>query len=593
MMVSYPVTLDGQGYLLDLSTYKKHSAPTFAQKTRSGDPTYSDLLDHGALALESWYGGVEQVDYDPAHPDRSQLLRSLDPSNGGLTLGPKLTTRYQPGGGVNEFWSVTPYGTKLFVTRADGQEVYESADGIAWALSYNSGETALRQACTWFDRLAVVSGGSGKVFTYDGAAWALFSTTGAASLQCCADAITLGADPLWVGGKDAAAPFARLYSISTAGAATNVAYIYPYHQVDAICVHGNLIYYAARTTSGAIRGTVRYYDGSVHKVIANLADNAVTAMCSYRNDLYAASYTQGLIWRVDPSGLTRVFAIPTVTGIGGSHSYALPIYGMTVHNDRLYVSTADAGGIGAYQFDGNGWSAPIAGGLGTEARGLGSFASSLFQLTKSVAGARVFQADPANAQSPGTLITPWYDANLASLSKAGLRVTLRHSALAANEAIQVEYALDDASAYTVLGTSNTLASTSKVLTFSSVTFTRIRFRVQLSVVTTTAAPSLKALLFEYDLANTEGLRRQWEFEALFEGTGELPLITQDQAPEPLTGVQLSAAAWVTRAKTSTVNFLDLDGVTYSVHVKDLEEKASQESQRRGYQTRGKFTLVEA
>jgi hypothetical protein len=127
---------------------------------------------------------------------------------------------------------------------------------------------------------------------------------------------------------------------------------------------------------------------------------------------------------------------------------------------------------------------------------------------------------------------------------------------------------------------------------ASTTGRQIAFRITLAG---TAGASTSPILYELTLRYVPrpAVTREWELAVVLEGTAELPMITLDEAPEPLTGVQLAAALWTAAGQADPVTFVDLDGVSYQVYVDDLREEMGKISQRRGYQRLGLVKLVEA
>jgi hypothetical protein len=190
-----------------------------------------------------------------------------------------------------------------------------------------------------------------------------------------------------------------------------------------------------------------------------------------------------------------------------------------------------------------------------------------------------------------TLETPLFGANLQGDAKGFRSATVNHAALASGQSVELQYRLEDAGSWTSLGSSSTVGDTSKTFTFSNGVSGKLAALRVLLTATSSATPVVYSVLVRY--VPLPPTKRRWTFEALFEGTAELPLITIDGAPSSQTGATIAASTWAVKTGSQPVTFTDLDGSSYATWFLDLEEVEAQRSQRRGYSTRGKVTLLEA
>ncbi|MGE3912763.1 MAG: hypothetical protein AB7K36_25625, partial [Chloroflexota bacterium] len=179
------------------------------------------------------------------------------------------------------------------------------------------------------------------------------------------------------------------------------------------------------------------------------------------------------------------------------------------------------------------------------------------------------------------------------ISKLFKSVTMVTAALASSQAVQVEYRLEDTGSWVSLGTLSTVGATTATFSFAAnITGRQISLRLTL---TCSPGGSTTPIVHEVALRYVPrpSLAREWELAVVLEGTPELPLITLDNGPEPLTGAQLTSALWTAAGVTGPVTLVDLDGASYPVYVQDVREEMGKISQRRGYQRLGLVRLVEA
>lgn len=599
----YDVILDGQGYMIDLESYRGQDPSQFAPKTRVGDAGFGDLARGSSWAQSAWGGGFGFLEWDVQHQDRFADGSSIDPSYGDVRCGRPLASVL-----AADIYAFAYYKGSLYGITTGDDKVYTSTDGISWSQSVDlstaaigSTATSLRSIWTHAQYLLVGSGSGGQIFSFDGTTWALYltipnATAIRAGAQVAFTNLNVAYSYVSAADVDGTVPT----PVATLGASTlfpvqnatlvGGTLIASYQYIDAILQVGGTTYVAAVSETNSVSGALFALTGTTASptvtLVQKLPDNAISSFFVYHGDVLAGSRTGGIIWKVTESGLEQVFQLPELAMPGTPPAYTEPIRGMASNRDRLYVPFTDLVGPSIYQFDGVGWVRFATGGSGAP-RSVAAFNDALLLATATA----VYRA-AATYQTGGTLITPWFDADLASIEKPLARAVITHAPLATGQSIAVDYALDDATGWTALGTSSTVgASTATFLFPTAIKGRRIRFRFTLALTTNTATPKLRSVVMDYRLA--PDLKKEWQFQALLQGSAQYPLIRADDSDEPLTGGQLSDALWASRAKKQALAFTDIDGEARTVWFEGLTEEVDREFIRARQATRGIVRLVEA
>src|SRR4030095_5313266 len=175
---AYHVVLDGQGYIIDPTSYRHRPASRFAAKTRTGAPGVSDFIHGSAWAQTGWEEGVYNAsgDWDPQHPSRARDASAVDGSFADLRLGRQMTQVFATG-----IYQVAYFHGALYGIGEAGSTLYRSTNGTTWTAAI---DLATVSACSSLRALAVVPGaitggppaaspliparGNVKVFAFDG-----------------------------------------------------------------------------------------------------------------------------------------------------------------------------------------------------------------------------------------------------------------------------------------------------------------------------------------------------------------------------------------------------------------------------------------
>lgn len=582
----YHVTLGGRGLILNLEAYEKRPAVSFAQKLASGDRTYDDLTHDQVLIQSSWSGGDGQLVRDLAQPERYRSGQGLDGAQpGALRLSKALATSYaSPETGLR---ALVAFRGKLYAGAEASGKIYQF-DGSTWSLSTDLGGVAgITTLVEYNGRLYAANASNGSVASTDGVTWSspTFTVSGASGIYALAVLPVSGALRLYLVADEVlnVTTAARVYYWDgSALSAEQFALLERWCRAAAVL--GSRLYLFGAETQGQVHGAI-YSLGATWGLDRQLPDNYVTAAVPFGSELYLGMAAGGEIYRYDGTALQFVRALATSGPLRGLFPFAGALWVSAHHVDL---------GVHAYRFDAlspsGAWSIPHYGGAGTAALGLAAYQGTLFLGSRAAANAAIHKVDTAYRAS-GVLESSLFDARLPSVDKVFRTLTLTHAPLATGHAVEAQYRLEDAGAWISLGASSAAGATWAVFSFPGAVVGRvIAFRVLLSTTDTATTPTLYDLALRYVLAPEA--RREWELEALLEGTAELPLLRLDGTPEPLTGAQLSADLWAKLAARSPLTFQDLDGTTCTVWLADLRERVSQLSQRTGSQTVARLRLLE-
>jgi hypothetical protein len=597
-MTVYHLTLNGQGYLVDLASYRKQAGEQFAGKQASGNRLYADLKDVAVWAQTDWRGGRGYRRWDESRPSRWQAGSGLDTlGEGQLQSGPSASpvTAWNPSPAAGLVRGFVTYRSGLFWATAVGGTLYlyrVETEGVAPASYSAAGPTAAGGLAAYKDAVWLGSGSDGKLYKFDASAGTFgLATTiaGAQGIPAMAVYVPSGTTRLLYLGVQFDAG-AQVYSWDGTTATSLIALegATPEH----LFAFDGKLYVAAADAGG--NGLLYSYDGTNWRLVATLAENWVQSGAAFGPLYYLGSGRDNRIWQFNGRDLVEV--------LGGYSPHGSRVRGLLAFGGRLYAGLAWSDGfrtVVASQ-DGTAWhelrpaglAAAGSGGLGV--RHLGALNGTLYLAEElaSGTGAKVYKLGLGTSfNATGTLETVRFDAGLPSVDKAWRRLTVTHSPLGAGQSVAVAYRLDGAAAWTSLLSNSAAGATTSTATFAHGTSGReIELQLTLGSGGSTTVV-VKSVLVEYALV--PDVRREWQFDVLLEGTASAPLRTLDGQPEPLTGAQLSAALWAARGTKGTLAFTDLDGGSYRVYFGDLREGVAKLPHRDGWQTWARVTLVEA
>ena len=589
----YHVTLNGQGYVIDLDAYVRRSSEPFALKRAQGARSYGDLRGPEQIVhLTDWSGGEGQVQQDQVGPSRYRAGDGIDVWSvpGGVRLGPELVPRVNPGS--NESGALGIFNGNLIVGDAVGN-VYRF-DGTAVSLIGNVGG-AVRSIETFLGKLYVGCEGSGAVAEIT-PAWVMtaakFTVTGSpAGVYSMRTFYRQTAQYLYVLGAANSPGGVGTVQWWDGTALSPIQYDFEQVFPLASAVLGNRLYFFVADLLAHRLGIYSVDDsgsGGVYRHHLTLDGLFAWEAVVYQGAIYVLGSPDGRIFKWDGSTLTQVYQLATLAA-----PYAGTLFGAAQWQGALWIGILDgAGGLGLLRYDGTSWSRPVTGLTGAALRKLQVFNGQLYAASTR-AGVGTVYGTTGGVRPTGTLETSLIDGGLPSVPKVLRSVTLVHSALASGQSILLQHRSEDTGAWVSLGSSSAIGATTATFPLGGVAASRqMAFRLVLTGPGGGGGtPVVYDVLARYGLAPSA--LREWELAIVLEGTPELPLLRLDGSAEPLTGQQLSSALWTAKGAGVPVPFVDLDGTNRLVWLDDLREEMARRSQWKGYQTVGKVRLVEA
>jgi hypothetical protein len=596
------VTLNGQGYVLDLDRYVKRIREPFVARQsqqHQGSIEVGDLRGpEQVLVISDWSGGEGAVQHEQAIGSgqagqyRTGVAVDGYSQPGALRLGPQ--SQAVSAGALNHFGLMKSYAGKLYVSA-------NNVSGVPNIFVWDGATIPSSLVCAagrfpasmevFLNRLYVGNSGDGTVAYFDGTTWTAVKFTLAAGVaRAMATHYRQAAQYLYIaaagGGVNGAC---RL--VYWDGSSLSLGQFDLEEPACDVMVtwRQRLWIFSADSTRrlGAIYSVDDGGSGGTWRTHRKLEGSSFTAGCTFGDAAYVGCALDGEIYRWDGDDLTLMLRLATRDA-----GYGASILGMAAWAGALWVAIQDgAGGTGLLRYDGASWSRPVRSILGSTPGYLAEYAGALHYTTSQTSAATFGRAAALSFAGSGVLESGLINCGLPGVAKLMKSVTIVTSAVAASQSIQVEYRLEDTGGWTSLGTLNALNATTATYAFAANTTGRqIAFRLTLSGPGA-SSPVLYELSLRY--VPRPALAREWELAVALDGTPELPLVTLDGTGEPLTGAQLTQLLWTAAGVAGPVTLVDLDGTSYPVYVQDVREEIGKISQRRGYQRLGLVKLVEA
>lgn len=573
----YHVLLGGQGFLLDpVDGYTVRALPQVVldplpgsggSRRLSTDPFYERVQRQRRFGAGE---GVARFD-DPARPDGwlsgSGILVDAD---GSLRLGPAVA---DSGAGP-------AFGTGATCFALHGGFLYAGLDGApgqvwrfdgtSWTLAFATGKPGVRALAGYRQFLYVGNAADGDVQRWDGTSLATaFSTPGVTSVRALCVG-TIDGSYLYAGSSiDGGSAFVEQYD----GTARVTLATLEEPCVEAVVVLDGRLYVCAGDERGQPRGALYSYAGGGLVAERSFGDGYATAAMGLGGRLVLGWSSGGRVLAWDRAARTLVDLRPPTAS-------AAVVRGLVSLSGALWLAERDAGGMLALRRfepsarNGAGaWSCAAETPAAGEVLGLAAYGGELFVgLASATGSAPIMRADPRAAGTSGSMESAPFDDDLPELDKAWRAVSLSHAPLPTGATLAVEARAGEGDSWQSLNAVGGQAgSVESTFTPAAALVARsLQLRVTLARGSgPSASPGLREIAVRSVLVPPP--RREWTLRLLLEGDATRPLRRLDSTPEPLSGRQLAAALWALRAQPGPLSFVDLEGATHEVWLRDLRE----------------------
>ena len=568
----YDVILGGVGLLLEKNGYERRVGQAYAAKLSTAGTTQNDRLRDELLLLDNWNGGEGFTKHEMDTPDRYRRGSGIDPytEEGVVSLGPYVSAKWSSA--LNGLTKLLTSKGALFIGTSAGL-IYYYTSGTP-TLIHTTGKAGgiISFARAFGDAAYAGTGTDGVVFSGNTSVWVTaFTLSGTVTgVGAMAQHWKDGLPQLYMAAENSGGRC----TLHTSNGATSAAYsaavleeplcrvMIPYKR-DLVVVGVDTT--SRRSSIYQIDDTGAFASGFEQKLAV---EGAVILCGAVLGDyLYLGDKYSGRIWRWDGDQLKLYHQLGTP-----AVPYTAEIRDMVAYQGGLWVSIVDTdGSIGLLRFDGNqSWSRPVTGLTGTTPEALAEYNGQLHLLTSATGASKLWATDGTFA-STGYVESGLIDARLSGSDKLWRGVTIRHSALAATQTVEVQYKLEDAGSWVSLGTSSTDGETSAEFDFpAAITADLIAFKVILTG-TAGSASALKVYSLSVRYVPSPGAKKEWSMTVRLQGTATRKMGLRDGTTETRTGEELSAEVWALVDGGVPVNLVDLDREEYTVQISEWRE----------------------
>lgn len=329
-----------------------------------------------------------------------------------------------------------------------------------------------------------------RVYTYDGTSWVIaktFTGTGSAAALC----LQVYNSALYIGFSPTA-----MIQVTTDGTTftsskdidepNNPGYVWDMEVYNGrlYAAGGNPEYVLSSNTQGFLWS----YDGFSWTFVYNFDFTVIKSLGVFDSLLFLGSIDSKL-FVYNTASMDKLQDFP----------WDVSINSLVVFDDKLAVGLGATNSLtgeeAIYIFDRNGFHKAY---VPTSA-GVNAMITARNQLLIGCTSTTIYKVLPTTYVDSGTLQMSYFEASLPSIDKLWRSLILHHKALPSGCSILIEYKTDESDAsWTTLGTSNTVDSTIKELTFPVGFYSKkISLRATLSTTDTSHTPTLKVVDLKY------------------------------------------------------------------------------------------------
>ena len=578
--------------------YERRVGQQYAAKLSTSQLSQDDRLSDQLLLLDNWNGGEGYLRHEPDTPDRYRRGSGIDPytEEGAVALGPYVSAKWSSA--LNGLTKLLTSKGALFIGTSAGL-IYYYTSGTP-TLIHTTGKAGgiISFARAFGDAAYAGTGTDGVVFSGNTSVWvSAFTLSGTVTgVGAMSQHWKDGLPQLYMAAENSGGRC----TLHTSDGATSAAYSAAVLE-EPLCrvmipYKRDLVVVGVSTTSR--RSSIYQIDDSgafASGFEQKLAVEGAVILCGavLGDYLYLGDKYSGRIWRWDGDQLKLYHQLGTP-----AVPYTAEIRGMVAYQGGLWVTIVDTDGtIGLLRFDGNqSWSRPVTGLTGTTPEDIAEYNGQLHLLTSETGASKLWATDGTFGGS-GSVEGGLMDARLSGTSKLWRGVTVRHSALAATQSVEVQYKLEDAGSWVSLGTSSTDGETSADFDFpSAISADLIAFK---TIMTGTAGSSsaLKVYSLSARYYPAPGAKKEWSLTVELAGTTVKKLPLAGGATETRTGEEISAELWELLDDGTEVQMFDLDRSQYTVQVVEYREDIGSrwpnvEPLDRGWNLKGSLRLTE-